>query len=407
MSVINVAVVQQRSRVYETPEEYQDDVKRFMRQVKSKHADIVVFPELSGLMLAYPLISGLKRGLLKRASKGSARRASPLSKILGRVAGTTADALGSGMQGSLERLLRKRHGELFDAYVAFFSDVAAEYGMYVVGGSVYLYDPDLDEIYNSSYLFDPNGEIVGSQEKLVLNRQDEELCSAGERMQLFSTAFGQVGVIVGSDVLYPEPARALAVQGADLLVVPAACAGDITYRQVRAAFEARLQENQLYGAISFLVGPNPLGSDLYAGKSAVAGPIEMTPRYTGLFQEVGADNVEGFVAHECDLAALHDLQETSDPPLRHRMPAACGPVLAGFYEAGGTIAQGYQVLPPSPAAEEETAETWEPEEAVARVPVSVEPEGSDAVVEEVGVSAGEEWPFEGEMGASDLENEAE
>lgn len=410
MSMINVAVVQQRSRVYETPEEYQDDVKRFMRQVKSKHADIVVFPELSGLMLAYPLISGLKRGLLKRASKGSARRASSLSKILGRVAGTTAGALGSGMQGSLERLLRKRHGELFDAYVAFFSDVAAEYGMYVVGGSVYLYDPDLDEVYNSSYLFDPNGEIVGCQEKLVLNQQDEELCSPGERVQLFSTTFGKLGVIVGTDVLYPEPARALAVQGADLLVVPAACAAGVAYRQMRAAFEARLQENQLFGAISFQVGPNPLGAGEYAGKSAVAGPLAMTPRYTGVFQEVGAESVEGFVAHECDLAALREFQEASDPSLRHRMPLACGPVLAGFYETGGTIAQGYRVPeeapPESPPVEEEETEAWEPEEeAVARVPVSVEAEEEDVVAVEMDVSTGEEWPIEGVLDATDLENE--
>ena len=80
MSKVTIAVVQQMMQVHESPDAYKADVKRFMRQVKSKQADLVVFPELSGLMLAYPLISGVKRGLLKRADRAGARRVSPVSK---------------------------------------------------------------------------------------------------------------------------------------------------------------------------------------------------------------------------------------------------------------------------------------------------------------------------------------
>jgi len=341
MKVI-VAVVQQMMRVHETPDEYQADVKRFMRQVKSKQAHIVVFPELSGLMLAYPLISGVKLGLLKRADRGRARRASPLTKVLGRAAGTTAGALGGGMRGSLDRLLQKRYGELFDLYVGFFSEVAAEYGMYVVAGSVYLYDEDLDDVRNVCYVFGPNGEIVGYQEKLVLTQQDEGLCSPGDRLAVLPTDLGRLGVIVGSDVLYPEPARALAVQGADFLVAPAACPGYDLAQKVRGAFQARVEENQLFGVISFLVGPNSLGTGQFMGRSAVLAPIELTARRSGALQEAGAANVETFVTTECDPETLHALWETSDPPLRHRMPQVCGQVLADFYRAGLTISQGQE-----------------------------------------------------------------
>lgn len=400
MSKVIVAVVQQMMQVHESPEAYQADVKRFMRQVKSKHADIVVFPELSGLMLAYPLISGVKRGLLKRADRGSARRASPLARVLGRMAGTTAGALGSGMRGSLLRLLRKRHGELFDAYIEFFSEVAAEYGMYVVGGSIYLYDEDLDEVRNVSYLFDSHGQIVGYQEKLVLTQQDEGLCSPGDRVKVLPTEFGRLGVIIGSDALYPEPARALAVQGADLLVAPAACPGPVLYRKVREAFHARVQENQLFGAISFLVGPNNLGVGQYAGRSAVLAPMELTARRSGVLQEVGAANVESFVALECDLEDLHQLWETADPSLRHRMPLACAPVLAGFYATGGTVSQGYE--PPEAALPAPPAE--EVEETAMRAPVPV---ADSDVMEEESPDAAEEWPFDSswdESGENDRAN---
>jgi predicted amidohydrolase len=415
-STVIVATVQQQMRVSEDPEAYAADVKRFMRQVKSKRAEVVVFPELSGLMLAFPLISGVKRGLLKQADRGGTRRASPLAKVVGRVAGTTAGALGGGMQGSLTRLFRKRHGELFDAYVGVFSDMAAEYGMYIVGGSVYLYDEYLDEVRNTCYVFDPRGDVVGYQEKLVLTRQDEELCSPGDRVTVLPTEFGRLGVIIGSDVLYPEPARALAVQGADVLVAPAACPGPITYQKVRDAFHARVQENQLFGAVSFLVGPNSLGSGEYGGRSAVLAPVELAARRAGVLQEVGAATVEGFVAAECDLDALQQLWETADPPLRHRVPLACGPVLAGFYEAGVTLSLGRE-LPeevaevPVPALPTEEIVVDEPtveetEEAVISVPASM----TDAAMKE-DESPGEvgEWPFEStwdEPGSKEAEDGA-
>ena len=397
MSTITIAVVQQMSRVHESPEAYQADVKRFMRQVKSKYADIVVFPELSGLMLAYPLISGVKRGLLKRADKGSSRRASPLSRVLGRVAGTTAGALGSGMRGSLVRLLRKRHGELFDTYSSFFSAVAAEYGMYVVGGSIYLYDEGLDEVRNASYLFDPQGKIVGYQEKLVLNRQDKGICSPGDSVQVLHTDLGRLGVVIGSDLLYPEPARAMAVNGADLLIAPAACSGPVMHRQVSDAFKTRVEENQLFGAISFLVGPNNLGDGQYAGKSGVLAPVELTAKYTGVLQRVGANNVEGFVVSECDLDSLQKFQEQSNPSLRHNMPLACGPVLSGFYAEGKTISEGVQ-LPElewekdiAPASE--TMNLDEPD-----IVVSEESETFETASDDKPLTSSEKtsWPFESE-----------
>ena len=410
MSRVIIAVVQQMMRVHENSETYKADVKRFMRQVKSKHADLVVFPELSGLMLAYPLISGVKRGLLKRADRAGARRASPLTRVLGRVAGTTAGALGGGMRGSLVRLLRKQRGELFDSYMEFFSKVAAEYGMYVVGGSVYLYDEDLDEVRNTCYVFDPHGEVVGYQEKLVLTQQDEGLCSPGDRATVLPTELGRLGVIIGSDVLYPEPARALAVQGADLLVAPAACAGPVLYRKVREAFHARVQENQLFGAVSFLVGPNNLGSGQYAGRSAVLAPLELTSRRSGVLQEVGAANVESFVTSDCDLEALQQLWETADPPLRQRMPLAGDLILTGFYGAGRTVSQGYEmpeeapeeVLPALPleavVVEEPMEEALEEaEEIVTRIPISVADSG---MAEGESPGAAEEWPFESERDQS-------
>jgi predicted amidohydrolase len=305
------------------------------------------------------------------------------------------------VRGSLARMLRKRHGELFDTYIGFFSEIAAEYEMYVVGGSIYLYDEDLDEVRNTCYVFDPHGEIVGYQEKLVVTEQDEGLCSPGDGIAVLPTEWGRLGVIVGSDALFPEPARALAVKGAHLLVAPAACSGPVMHRQVRQAFQTRVQENQLFGATAFLVGPNSLGAGQYAGRSAVLAPMELANRRSGVLEEVGTASVASFVACECDLDALYQLWDTADPPLRHRMSVAWGPLLSGFYESGMTLSQGYEMLeaapeeavpvrPPEVAVPGEEGEEAG-EEGVIGVPVTEE------AVEEMPTEESpdaESWPFE-------------
>jgi hypothetical protein len=113
----------------------------------------------------------------------------------------------------------------------------------------------------------------------------------------------------------------------------------VLYQKLRAGLLARMQDNQLFAATSFVVGHNELGQKLgrqrpvYTGKSAIFAPQELTQRFNGVLVEMGNTRSEGVLAAEWDFVALKHLWESSDTPERRQLPAAqTGQILAQLYE---------------------------------------------------------------------------
>ena len=177
MDGLTVACVQHRMSIPADQEEFEAGIRRFMRQAQSKAAQITVFPELAGVMLAPPLVSGFKLGFIKRADQAKQPRANLLSKGMGGISGAAAGAMGGGFRGSLGRLLRKRSDELRDLYVEVFGNLAREFGTAIVGGSLYLYDAETDTLRNRSYLFDADGQVLGFQDKFNLAPDETDLAT--------------------------------------------------------------------------------------------------------------------------------------------------------------------------------------------------------------------------------------
>jgi predicted amidohydrolase len=346
MENVTVACVQQRMGIPPTSQEFKAEARRFLRQAQAKGAQLVIFPELAGVMLAPPLISSLKLGLVKRADRGGRPQAGFLSRGMGRVAGTAAGALGGGFRGSLQRLLKKKSDALFDVYAETFGSLAQEFATAILGGSVYLYDAETEMVRNRAFLFDADGEVLGHQDKLNLASEEQELASPGADLAVIETWFGRVGVLVGRDAMYPELARLYAVQGADLLVGIAASPGLAQANAIRSAMALRAEENQVYAAASFLLGPNYLGrenAEEYLGRSALLAPISLTKGGNGVLVEVGTIRTEGLIAADLDVEALNGLWETSRfRPRREMHLGNLGPVLAEMYRDGLTIEQAME-----------------------------------------------------------------
>lgn len=80
------------------------------------------------------------------------------------------------------------------------------------------------KLYNSVILIDPDGDIVGRYSKThfaqgyTINPDEYQ---AGDDYPVFNTPFGKVGMIICYDRQLPEPARIMAVKGAQVLFVPA------------------------------------------------------------------------------------------------------------------------------------------------------------------------------------------
>ena len=385
MENITVAVIQQRMSISPTHEEFEAVARRFLRQAQAKAVQLTVFPELTGVMLAPPLISGFKRSFIQRDDQGKHPTAGILSRSVGRLAGTTGGAVGGGFRGSLERLLRKRSNELLDAYVDIFGRLAREYSTAVVAGSLYLYDEETDTVKNRSYVFDVAGEVVGYQDKLNLTADEQDMASPGSTLNVLKTRYGRLGIVIGLDALYPEVARLLAMQGADLLVGITASPGAPQARAVRSALGVRAEENQVVAACSFLLGPNYLGRENredFFGQSALLAPISLTHKGDGILLQAGTDRTETIIAGELPVDELYALrQEGRFRPRQQMWLGELGPVLADFYQQGLTIEQ---VIEQDSAVTEEIgdAETaaFEP---VAFEPVTLEPELPEEEPEEL------------------------
>jgi predicted amidohydrolase len=336
MRNVTVACVQPRMFIPADSEEFETEARRYLRQAQAKAAGITVFPEYSGLMLAPPLISGPKLGIVKRQDEGKRPGAGFLSRRLGKIAGTTAGALGGGFRGSLERLVQKKSGLLYELYSNTFSSLAQEFATIIVAGSIYAYDYESDSIRHRAYVFDADGEQLGFQDKLNLAPDEAQLAVPGGEVTVFETRFGRFGLLVGRDMLYPELARLLVVQGVDLLIGIGASPGMAQANVVRSAMALRAEENQVFAGLSFLLGPNYMGKENreeFYGQSAVLAPISLTEQGDGILVQAGTNRTESLIAAELDWAAMEELRETSGFRPRQEMQlGGMGSVLAELYQ---------------------------------------------------------------------------
>jgi predicted amidohydrolase len=318
-----------------TVDEYREDLRRFMRIAAIKQARLVVFPELGGVMVAPPILRDFRSQLLKRQDRGRRRHATLWQRFVGGVAGTVVAMVGADFRRGLGALLDVAAQDLWNAYQEIFGGLAREFGMTVVAPSAYLPDPLDGVIRNLAVVYDSNGQMVGRQAKVVLHPADADMAQAGATWDVIPTEVGQIGLILGSDVLYPEVGRLLAYQGAELLVVQAACTDHLLYQKIRSGALARMQDNQLFATVSFLVGDNRLSRAQrtpFTGKSAIFAPQELTPRSNGVLVEMGNLRSEGVLAAEWNFAALRELWETSETPVRRQLPLQqAGQILAQLY----------------------------------------------------------------------------
>ena len=158
---------------------------------------------------------------------------------------------------------------------------AVQHGMVLVGS---LPEAAEDVIYNTAYVVDTNGEIAGSYRKMhlfSLHGEDRHF-GRGTQPLVCNTRVGRVGVMVCYDLRFPELARRLALDGAELLCLSALWpTARIEHWSI--LLRARAIENQL-----FVIGCN--GSDRegrmpIGGRSALISPFGNTVAEAGSGEE--------------------------------------------------------------------------------------------------------------------------
>lgn len=128
---------------------------------------------------------------------------------------------------------------------------------------------DGDHCYNTTVLIDPQAGIVLKYRKTHLWSSDVGVFTPGGCLPTALWRGIRVGILICFDIEFPESARALAAQGADLLLVTN---GNMDpYGPVHGALiTARALENQLFAVMVNRAGEG--GGLRFAGESAVVGP---------------------------------------------------------------------------------------------------------------------------------------
>jgi predicted amidohydrolase len=187
---------------------------------------------------------------------------------------------------------------------------AAEYGVHVAFGIVTKEKVE-SIIYDSAILIGPDGEVVGQYQKVHLRGEERMAFRAGYRIVPFQADFGSVGLMVGWDLAFPEVARSLVLEGAELLAVLANWEQPLQ-DEWRTYLRARAYENAVYVAAANRVGEEP--SYTFFGQSAIVGP-------QGRVRAAIDEPIEGYAVAKFDLDEIRRQREDSQI-LQCRQPNA-------------------------------------------------------------------------------------
>jgi predicted amidohydrolase len=195
--------------------------------------------------------------------------------------------------------------------VSFLAGLAARRRAYVAASFA---ERGKDGVYNTFVLLDRGGGLRMTYRKvhLVPMMDEPRYVRPGDRPASCRTEFGRWGAMICYDIRFPELARRLTLDGAELLIVPAEFP-DPRRSHWRTLLLARAVENQV-----FVVAANRVGEDggyTFFGSSAVVDP------WGEVLAEGGRE--EAVLTCRIDLDAVEDVRQRV-PALQGRRPEAYG-----------------------------------------------------------------------------------
>jgi predicted amidohydrolase len=173
-----------------------------------------------------------------------------------------------------------------------------------------------DAVANSAVLIGPDGDILLNYRKSHLYGELDRAMfkEIGTQFPVAKLGGHTVGLLICYDIEFPEPARRLALAGADILLIPTAQMEPYT-QVAKHVIPARAYENQLYVAYANHSGTED-GLD-YIGLSSICEPDGKILAAAGKGEEIIYATVD---------AAHHAAVRKADPLIADRRPDLYGPL---------------------------------------------------------------------------------
>ncbi len=191
------------------------------------------------------------------------------------------------------------------------SQLALRYGIWVIAGTIPI-KYTASRVKAASMVYDNKGVLVARYDKIHLfdvrvseheAHQESLTVEPGERIVLVDTPVGRVGLSVCYDLRFPELYRQLAIQGAEIFVVPSAFTAVTGAAHWEVLLRARAIENLCY-----VLAPNQ-GGHHENGRYTYGHSMIIEPWGAVIAEELGQDKQGGgIIVADIDLHRLTQLR---------------------------------------------------------------------------------------------------
>ncbi len=202
-----------------------------------------------------------------------------------------------------------------------FAAKARQHGIYLLGGSILERSDTPGMYFNTSTFFGPDGQLQAIYRKIHLfdiditgnvSSNESATILPGDRTVTVEMDGHTIGLSICYDLRFPEIYRMLALDGAEVLFVPAAFTLYTGKDHWHTLLRARAIENQCYVLAPAQIGPHDPNAQCY-GHALVADPWGTVI--------ADAPNHEGVVIADIDFAYLRQVR-AQVPSLANRRPNA-------------------------------------------------------------------------------------
>jgi predicted amidohydrolase/GNAT superfamily N-acetyltransferase len=188
-----------------------------------------------------------------------------------------------------------------------FLELAMTYNINIIAGSM----PYLQEgkLYNVSYLCRRDGTWEDFYKiHITPSEKDSWAMNGGDKIKVFDTDSGKIGILICYDIEFPELSRLYAEQGVQILFVPFLTDTQNGYLRVRRCSQSRAIENECYVAIAGSVGnlPKVNNMDIQFAQSAIFTPSDFSFPSNAIKAEA-TPNTEMTIIADLDLSLLKEL----------------------------------------------------------------------------------------------------
>jgi predicted amidohydrolase len=151
--------------------------------------------------------------------------------------------------------------------------LAKRHDTYVVAG---VYERVGPVVYNTAILLDRQGNLAGKYRKTHLPHEEVEAgLTPGNEYPVFDADFGKLGLTVCWDLQFPEPTRAMALKGAEIIALPI-WGGSETLARARAIENHIVLVSSTYDMRSFIVNVDgQIVAEAFKDHPLVVGEVDL------------------------------------------------------------------------------------------------------------------------------------